>query len=180
MRTILISLALCLFCSLASFSNGIIKKNTSHTKKSFLSTSVQSTGIEAVETSDIIVNSMGSIAVADIVSYSSVSPAKEINATRSVYTYLRANSTDVLHGDVFIYSDIIEVYQPVVVEQGSPVLVQREELIASFQEELYKKYPNSSFSVSIESVQGLFNSYDEALNAQNECKSSKSVVAELK
>lgn len=179
MRTFLISLALCLFSSSIAFSSNIIKKNTNFTKKSFLSTSVQNTGLETVNANSSIIESMGSIAIADIVSYSSVSPMKEVNATRSVYTYLRANSTDVVNGEVYIYSDIIEVYQPLVVEKGSSVIVQREELIASFQNELYQKFPKRSFSVSIESVQGLFNSYDEALNAQKDCKSTKSTIAEL-
>jgi len=180
MRAIISYLVISLLFANSLFALDFKDKNTGFNRKSLLSNSVRNTGIDVLKAEKALTSSIETIAIADYVNYSSVSPSKDVNITRSVYTYLRATSSDVVNGDTYVYSEVKEVFQPIFLEETSPVIVQREELIAAFQKKLYQEFPNQSFEVSIESIQGLYTTHQEASNAQLECKSSKKSVIALK
>ncbi len=178
MKLLSIFSLLLLLGSVVTFANDFNERDTEfdNEKKSFLASSARSTGVLPVNTHNLLEESIGSISLSDVATYRSVSPLKEVNVTRTRYTFLQVTLRDAVNGNTTIFTEVIAVDQPVVVAENAPVMVKREELLAQFQDALLVKYPNNMLYVGLENIQQLYDSYEAAQNAK---EIAESEVAEF-
>lgn len=81
--------------------------------------------------------------------------------TQKRFCYLRATRQSVEDGDVYVYSEVIEFDQRNWKDK-------REDIILSFEDNLYQMYPKSTFEVSVECVKGVFLTKEEAVRSKKE------------